>query len=213
MAYGKVRNVAQMGRGRASDGYSFPNNVCPGYTASGNEKELRHQRLTAEQVVNMNLDSGHLSKYITLLGIEAEIVDLEQETPTVAAAAEAVGVSPEQIIKSVLFLADKRPVLVIANGFNRIDRKKLADHLGVSRRRVKIANAQQVLAISGYYAGTVPPFGHKERLHTVMDSAVLAQVSIYGGGGGIRTLMRLTLAELQRVIGAETTELVEIPRP
>jgi prolyl-tRNA editing enzyme YbaK/EbsC (Cys-tRNA(Pro) deacylase) len=105
----------------------------------------------------MNLDSGHLSKYITLLGIEAEIVDLEQETPTVAAAAEAVGVSPEQIIKSVLFLADKRPVLVIANGFNRIDRKKLADHLGVSRRRVKIANAQQVLAISGYYAGTVPP--------------------------------------------------------
>ncbi len=157
----------------------------------------------------MNLDSRHLFQFISEHDIAAEIVQLEVGTPTVADAAEAVGVQPEQIIKSVLFLADKKPVLVIANGLTRIDRKHLADHLEVSRRRVKIASAEQVLAVTGYKAGAVPPFGHVEPLRTVVESAVPLQSTIYGGGGEVSALMRLTVSELQRVVGNEVVDLAE----
>ncbi|MCP5094380.1 MAG: YbaK/EbsC family protein [Chloroflexi bacterium] len=155
------------------------------------------------------LTSGDLQQFIDLENIEATIIHLTVDTPTVAAAATAVNVRPEQIIKSVLFLADKKPVLVIGNGLNRIDYKKLADYLGISRRRVKIANAAQVLAETGYVVGSVPPFGHLHPIRTIVETAVLTQPSIFGGGGDIHALMKLTVAELRRIVGAETADLIE----
>lgn len=165
--------------------------------------------LSAQRRMQLQLNTEHLKQFIAEHHIKAEIVQLSMDTPTVATAAEAVGVHPQQIIKSVLFLADKRPVLVVANGLTRIDRKRLADNLRVARRRVKIASEAEVLAVTGYLAGAVPPFGHKEVIPTLLETAVLTQTTVYGGGGEIRTLMRLPVVELQRVVGDEVADLAE----
>lgn len=154
------------------------------------------------------LNAAHLQRFIDEAGIEAKILFLEVDTPTVQAAAEALAVAPEQIIKSVLFLADGKPVMVIASGLARLDRKALADYLGVSRRRVKIASAEQVLAHTGYVAGSVPPFGYREPIETVVETAVLHQSGlVYGGGGEIHVLMQLTVPELRRVVGTRIVSL------
>ena len=151
-----------------------------------------------------------LQKFIDEQEIAAEILHLDVDTPTVADAAVALDVAPEQIIKSVLFLADKRPVMVIASGVARLDRKALADFLGVSRRRVKIASAEQVLAHTGYVAGSVPPFGYKQPIETVVETAVFQQSGVvYGGGGEVHALMALSVAELQRVVGSRVASLAE----
>jgi prolyl-tRNA editing enzyme YbaK/EbsC (Cys-tRNA(Pro) deacylase) len=155
------------------------------------------------------MDSSDLAGFIEAGDIKAEIVHLPVETPTVAAAAEAVGVKPEQIIKSVLFLADGQPVLVVANGLSRIDRKRLANVLEMSRRRVKIASGEQVLEITGYAVGAVPPFGHPARLRTLLDKGVLAETVIYGGGGESNALMRLSTPALQQVIDGEVVDITE----
>ncbi len=155
------------------------------------------------------MNSKDLANFLADNQIEAEIVHLQAETPTVAAAAAAVGVEPAQIIKSVLFLADGQPLLVIANGLSRIAWKTLADYVGVSRKRLKTAKAEQVLATTGYAAGAVPPFGHLAPLRTIVDTAVYAQSLVYGGGGEINALMRLSTAELKRVVGTETAALTE----
>ncbi len=135
---------------------------------------------------------------------------LDVDTPTVADAAVSLNVAPRQIIKSVLFLADGEPVMVIASGLARLDRKALADFLGVSRRRVKIASAAQVLAHTGYVAGSVPPFGYQQPIETVVETAVLQLTNpIFGGGGETHALMQLTVAELCRVVGTRTALLIE----
>ncbi|MBK8985028.1 MAG: YbaK/EbsC family protein [Chloroflexi bacterium] len=157
----------------------------------------------------MTLNSVTLAQFITAQDLQAEILHLPADTPTVAAAAAVMGVEPDQIIKSVLFLADGAPVLAINNGTARIAWKRLADYLGVSRRRLKTAVASQVLAITGYPVGAVPPFGHLAPLRTVVDTAVYDQTIIYGGGGEIHALMRLTTSELRRVVGSETAPLSE----
>jgi Cys-tRNA(Pro) deacylase len=156
------------------------------------------------------MDCHDLQRFITETGIEAEIVHLAQDTPTVEEAAKAVGCLPEQIGKTILFLAESRPYLVVANGVTRVGYKALADHLGTSRRRLKLAKADTVLDITGYPVGTVPPFGHKQLLPTIVEARVLAQEIIFAGGGAINALMRLTPKELLR---ASQAEVVSLPHP
>jgi len=153
------------------------------------------------------MNSIELATFIAEQEIEAEIVHLESATLTVADAAAAMGVVPEQIIKTVLFLADGEPVLVIGNGTARIAWKQLADCLGVSRRRLKTANAEKVQAITGYVVGSVPPFGHKSKLRTIVETSVYEQAVVYGGGGEIDALMRLETAVLRHIVGEETAVL------
>jgi len=155
------------------------------------------------------MNSTDLARYIEQHEIEAEILHLQSETPTVAAAAAVLGVQPEQIIKSVLFLADGRPVLVIANGLTRVHRKQLADALAMSRRRVKMADGQQVEAITGYPIGAVPPFGHPRRLDTLLDQGVLQEEVVFGGGGEINALMRVTVPELQRATCGRIVDIAD----
>lgn len=151
-----------------------------------------------------------LNNYIQREGVAAEILFLEMDTPTVAMAAAALAISAEQIVKSVLFLADGRPLLVVASGSARLSYKRLADYLGISRRRLKMASPEEVVTYTGYVVGSVPPLGHKQAIRTIVETAVtqLSQPTIYGGGGNINALMRLTVAELQRVVGAETAVLL-----
>lgn len=160
------------------------------------------------------MDAQDLRRYIETHGVEAELVSLENKTPTVEAAAEAVGVQPEQIAKSVLFAIKEaddsfRPLLVVANGLARISYKKLAGHLDVSRRRLRMARPKQVLAMTGYEVGTVPPFGHKQSLQTLVDEGLTHQEVVYAGGGAIDVLLRIPVSELQRVLQAEIVSLVE----
>jgi len=149
------------------------------------------------------MDASHISAYLRQHNIPGEVVILPEHTPTVEAAARAVGTSVERIVKSLLFLADDQPVLVIANGTARVDYKRVADYLNLSRKRVKMADAPTVLEITGFPVGTMPPFGHKSRLRTLIDAGVLAQPEVYAGGGAIDVLLRIAPAEIVRVTNAE----------
>lgn len=153
------------------------------------------------------MDSKDLLQYIESNKVEAEIVYLPDETPTVAAAAEAVGVEPDQIGKSLLFLVDGRPILVIANGMTRINYKALASYLQVNRKRIRLANPEQVLNHTGYNVGTVPPFGHKSAILTLLERSVVDQEELYVGGGEINALLRILIPELERVTDAPRVDL------
>jgi prolyl-tRNA editing enzyme YbaK/EbsC (Cys-tRNA(Pro) deacylase) len=123
----------------------------------------------------------------------------------------------ERIVKSLLFLTqataagESAPsaVVVVANGTNRVDYRRVADWVGVSRRRLRLAGAAEVLALTGYPVGAVPPLGFPRPLRTLVDARVLAQPEVYAGGGALDTLMRITPAEIVRVTGAEVVEVVE----
>jgi prolyl-tRNA editing enzyme YbaK/EbsC (Cys-tRNA(Pro) deacylase) len=154
-----------------------------------------------------------LAAYIAAHGIAAEIVPMAVETPTVPAAAAALGVEPGQIIKSLLFLVRDRPVLVIASGETKVDRGVVAGRYGVGKKQVKLADAATVLQLTGYPAGGVPPFGHPQPLHTLLDRAVAAWEVVYGGGGDDHTLLRIAPGELARVTGAGWVTLAERGRP
>jgi prolyl-tRNA editing enzyme YbaK/EbsC (Cys-tRNA(Pro) deacylase) len=159
------------------------------------------------------MDERDLAEFLRAEGVAGEILRLPDHTPTVESAARALGTTVERIAKSVLFLmgAEAVPVVVVANGTHRVDYKRVADHLGVSRRRLRLAGAEEVLAITGYPVGAVPPLGYPRPVRTLVDTRVLAQPEIYAGGGALDALMRIAPAEIVRATTAEIVEVVATP--
>ena len=153
-----------------------------------------------------------LKTFIDTHHLGAVIIPMDVHTATVDEAAAALGVDANLIIKSLVFMAGEEPILVVSNGRGRVDRKKLAACLGMNRRGVKFATARQALETTGYVVGSMPPFGHREPLRTVVDTATTEQHTLYGGGGGIDAMMRLSSSELLRVTRAEVADISK-PNP
>ena len=150
----------------------------------------------------MTLGPDDLEQYIREHHVAAQLLRDVGDTPTVEDAARALGVPPEHIIKTLLFLVNGRPVLFITNGPSKVDRRVLARHFGVGRKKVKLADAETVLRLTGYPAGGVPPFGHITDLPVLMDARVMALPVVYGGGGDDRTMLKVTPQEIARVTQA-----------
>jgi Cys-tRNA(Pro) deacylase len=145
------------------------------------------------------LKPSDLAGFIREHGIDATVVPMQMETPTVPAAAAALGVEPAQIIKTLVFLVKEAPVVVIASGDTMVDRRPLADRYGVGKKQVKLADAQTALDVTGYPVGGVPPFGHLTHPPVLLDRRIQGWDVVYGGGGDDRTLLRVTPTELAQV--------------
>ena len=155
------------------------------------------------------MNKTDLQMFIDEHHIQATILPLSEHTLTVGDAARALAVNTDQIIKSLVFHVNGKPLLVINNGLARVDRRKLAAHLGVSRKKVKFASPDTAFAMTGFVVGSMPPFGHKQKLPTLVDTAVTELDIIYGGGGDIDAMMRLTPNELLKVSQAEVLPFSE----
>lgn len=141
------------------------------------------------------------------------------ETPTVPAAALALGVATEQIVKTLVFQISRsgeaaQPIVVISHGEQRVDRGKLAAHLGIAKSRINFAPTDVVLAQIGYPAGGVPPFGHRTQLAIIVDASILTLEQRYGGvifagGGDHQSMIELNVQELLRVTQPEIVAVGE----
>ena len=128
------------------------------------------------------------------------------ETPTVPAAAAALGVTPGQIIKSMLFMIKEQPVLVIASGDTHRGPGPLAARFGVGKKQVKLADTETVLRLMGYPAGGVPPFGRPAPLPALLDRAVALGRRVRRRRGRSHAAARCA-GRLRGVTGAEWIEL------
>jgi prolyl-tRNA editing enzyme YbaK/EbsC (Cys-tRNA(Pro) deacylase) len=158
----------------------------------------------------MMLTPDDLAAFIEKNDLKAEVIFLEEATPTVEDAARAVGTSSKQIVKSLLFLIDGEPVLAIACGEARIDRRPIAQHFGVGRKRVKMADAESVLKFTGYPIGAVPPFGMPEQPRTLLDVGLFEHDIVYAGGGDIHALIKANPGEIERVTGGVRLDLLKL---
>jgi prolyl-tRNA editing enzyme YbaK/EbsC (Cys-tRNA(Pro) deacylase) len=132
------------------------------------------------------------------LGLDVELKTLDNSTATVADAAAALGVSEGQIAKSILFVMDGEPVVVVASGRHRIDGDKVCDALDCAEGR--IASSDEVRAATGFAVGGVPPIGHG--LPVVFDSALLDYDAIYAAGGDPNTLFEVAPRALAGAVHA-----------
>lgn len=157
------------------------------------------------------LTSTDLQAFLDRCAVGGEILHLAAPTLTVESAAQVVGVRPEQIVKSILFLVEGQPVLAIANGTARVHYRTVAAHFHLSRKRLRLATPAEVLALAGYEVGSMPPFGHRQPLPTLLDPHVLEWDEVYAGGGDENALVRLDPQVILKISGATLLNLQADP--
>ena len=140
------------------------------------------------------------------LGIAREIVELSVHARTSQQAAAALGVDVAQIAKSLVFVVNGRPLLVIASGANRVDEAKLATLAG---GRVRRADPDTVRQATGSVIGGVPPIGHPATLPTYIDSDLLRYEMIYAAAGVPECVFPITPDELVRATGGRVDDIKE----
>jgi prolyl-tRNA editing enzyme YbaK/EbsC (Cys-tRNA(Pro) deacylase) len=120
-------------------------------------------------------------------GVGDVIIDLPDSARTAQMAADALGkylntpVAVGAIVKSLVFIAEAQPVLVLVAGDRRGDPQKLQAALGVSF--VAIANAEAVRAATGFAIGGVPPVGHADNLPVLIDESLSRFETVYAAAG------------------------------
>ena len=141
-------------------------------------------------------------------GFGNSVIELEIPVKTAAAAAEAVGCTPAQIVKSLVFRreASGMPVLVVASGGHRVSEAKLAALLG---EPVAIGPPKFVREVTGFAIGGIPPLGHARSIDAIVDAHLLTLGSLWAAAGHPNSLFALTADELVRMTRGRVAEVAE----
>jgi prolyl-tRNA editing enzyme YbaK/EbsC (Cys-tRNA(Pro) deacylase) len=143
-------------------------------------------------------------------GLDADLVrELPADTSTAEAAALAVGAPQGSIVKSLVFLADGAPLLVLAAGDQRVDVKHLRAALGLSKRRLRIAQPAEVQALTGFEVGGVPPVGHNPPLHTLIDRTLARYDTVWAAAGTAHAVFPIAYRQLVDITRGEVMDLAQ----
>ena len=138
-------------------------------------------------------------------GLSVEVSEFPAGTRTAVDAAAAIGCDVAQIVKSLVFVADDTPILVLTSGANRVDTDALARHLGATE--VRKADADEVRAATGYAIGGTPPFGHATPLRVVCDRHLTTFTEVWAAAGSPSSVFPLAPEVLLQVTGADVIDL------
>jgi Cys-tRNA(Pro) deacylase len=139
--------------------------------------------------------------------VEARVEEFPQGTSTAEAAADAAGCSTAQIVKSLVFICDGRPALVLVPGDRRADAAKVA--AASQARKARVARRDEVFAATGFEPGAVAPFPAPQIEQILLAQELLPHGIVWVGAGSARHMVGLSPLDLVRLARARTADLCE----
>ena len=141
-------------------------------------------------------------------GFTNTVLELEVPVKTSAAAAEAVGCTPAQIVKSLVFqgAASGVPLLVVASGGHRVSEARLAALVG---EPIIMGPPRFVREVTGFAIGGIPPIAHARQIDTIVDAHLLTLDGLWAAAGHPNSLFALTPEELVRMTNGRVAEVAE----
>ena len=128
-------------------------------------------------------------------GIENRVQEFDVSSATVELAAEALNCEPCRIAKTLSFMADGRPVLVVAAGDAKIDNPKYKAQFGT---KAKMLSPDQVLELIGHGVGGVCPFAVNEGVDIYLDISLKRFETVFPACGSSNSAIELTIEELEK---------------
>ena len=142
--------------------------------------------------------------YFEQRGLRRPIREMETTTATVATAAQALGVEPALIAKTLAFKLKDRPILVVTRGDAKIDNKKFKQQFGV---KAKMMSPEEVLEATGHQVGGVCPFGLKQEMDIYLDTSLKDFEKVYPAAGSRNSSIEITPDEFCRITGAQWVDI------
>jgi prolyl-tRNA editing enzyme YbaK/EbsC (Cys-tRNA(Pro) deacylase) len=151
-----------------------------------------------QESYQLSSSAKKVQEVLKVLGLELQVVELQETTRTSADAARAIGCEVGQIAKSLVFRGQRtqRPILVIASGSNRVNEKRVGELISEPLGK---ADADFVRQKTGFVIGGIPPVGHAEKLEVFIDEDLLRYSEIWAAAGTPNAVFRLTPSDLVRM--------------
>ena len=138
-------------------------------------------------------------EYLENKGFLDHVIELEESTATVAMVAEALGVEPGMIAKTMSFLQGENAVLILTEGTARVDNRKYKDTFHVKAKMIPFDQVEEVI---GHAPGGVCPFGINDDIEVYLDESLKKFDTVYPAAGNDHSAVKLTIPELEQVADA-----------
>ena len=148
---------------------------------------------------------ARVSAYAAEHGVAIAVTRFSATTRTAQDAARQIGCTVAEIVKSLVFLVEGAPVVVLCSGADRVDEAKLAAALGGPGLRR--ATADEAKAATGFAIGGVPPFAHATDLRVIVDRGLLAFTTVWAAAGLPDAVFPIAPAELLRLCGGQAADV------
>ena len=135
-------------------------------------------------------------------------IEVAESTATVAAAAQALGVEPGRIAKSLAVRAGEQLFLLVARGNARLDNRKCKDAFGA---RPRMLGPEETLAVTGHPIGGVCPFDLNGPIPVYLDETLTAVDVVYPAGGSLKTSVEIPTDRLFELVGERWVDLCRLP--
>ena len=155
----------------------------------------------------MNQYEQKLLEFISKNKIKAEHLVFQTSCHSVEEAAVSANAKPEDFVKNVCVMNESNGEFIVAivPGHKRLDLKKLAALVG--SKKLRLANAQEILEKTGYPMGGTPSFGYNARFF--IDDESFAKEIVYSGGGSQNALTKVSPLEMIRINNAIKADLTK----
>ena len=132
--------------------------------------------------------------YLEQKGFLDHVIRLEASTATVAEAADALGVEPGMIAKTMSFLQDDQPILILTEGTARVDNRKYKDTFHSKAKMIPFEEVEQWI---GHAPGGVCPFGINDGVKVYLDESLKRFTTVFPAVGSASSAIELTIPELE----------------
>lgn len=137
-----------------------------------------------------------VKKYIEDEGLDLEVIEMKDSTATVELAANALGVEPARIAKTMALRLKERDILLVAKGDVKIDNRKFKD---VFSQKAKFIGADDLIEATGHPVGGVCPFGLNKELDIYLDESLKVFDYVFPAAGGPNTCLKIDVDYLGEV--------------
>jgi Cys-tRNA(Pro)/Cys-tRNA(Cys) deacylase len=145
---------------------------------------------------------------LTRLGVKFELhaYDYDPDADRIGLqAAEALGIEPRRMLKTLMAEVDGKPVCVVVSSDREVSMKKLAAAFrGKAANMMRPADAER---LTGYHVGGISPFAQKKRVPVAIEQAALMETSVYLNGGQRGLQIEIAPTDAQKVLDAIVAEL------
>jgi prolyl-tRNA editing enzyme YbaK/EbsC (Cys-tRNA(Pro) deacylase) len=139
---------------------------------------------------------------------DVPIIDNGESTATVNLAAQALGVEPERIAKTLAVRVGEAVFLLVARGDARLDNQKTKAAFG---GRPRLLGPDETLALTGHPVGGVCPFGLANPLPVYLDVSLQVYDEVFPAAGSLTSSVRLSPDRLMELVGKGWVDLCKVP--
>lgn len=146
-------------------------------------------------------------EYLKKYGKDGEIVEFDESSATVAEAAQAIGCGEADIAKTLSFIVDGKPILIVMAGDKRCDNHKYKEFF---HEKAHMIPREDLVELVGHEAGGVCPFGVNDGVTIYLDESLKEHEFVYPACGSCNSAIKLTISEMEEL--SQFSEWIEVTK-